>query len=102
MHTLYWSQPTAFDDYGRVFLQHLNHIPGQRFPIGTTNVQYIFADDSYNIAVCKFIIFVYTGKPTNGKQQQQQHKNKNKNKKTKNKNQKPKNKNKNKKQNKQK
>ncbi|XP_072021501.1 hyalin-like [Amphiura filiformis] len=56
---VYWTQPSATDDYGRVMLIYTSHTPGEKFPIGTTSVMYLFADDSYNIAYCNFSVVVH-------------------------------------------
>ncbi|XP_072046221.1 hyalin-like [Amphiura filiformis] len=56
---VYWTQPSATDDYGRVMLIQATHSPGERFPIKTTSVMYLFADDSYNIAYCNFSVVVH-------------------------------------------
>ncbi|XP_072044883.1 uncharacterized protein [Amphiura filiformis] len=55
---VYWTRPSTTDDYGRVMLLHATHTPGERFPIGTTSVMYLFADDSYNVAYCNFSVVV--------------------------------------------
>ena len=61
MTSVYWSQPTAVDDNKRVMLLHATHLPGESFPVGVSSVEYIFADDSYNMAVCQFSVIVNEG-----------------------------------------
>ncbi|XP_072045208.1 hyalin-like [Amphiura filiformis] len=56
---VYWTQPSATDDNGRVTLIHATHTPGEWFPIETTLVTYLFADDSYNVAYCNFSVVVH-------------------------------------------
>ncbi len=52
-----WIEPTATDNSGipPVFTQ--SHQPGDRFPIGTTQVTYTFSDTAGNEARCIFSIF---------------------------------------------
>ncbi|XP_072021026.1 uncharacterized protein [Amphiura filiformis] len=57
-----WTKPSASDNYGRVMLVDFTHTPGQTFPDGSTQVIYMFADDSYNVATCKFSVVVKTDK----------------------------------------
>ncbi|XP_072021512.1 hyalin-like [Amphiura filiformis] len=56
---VYWTQPSATDDYGRVMLIYTSHTPGEKFQIGTTSMMYLFADDSYNVAYCNFSVVVH-------------------------------------------
>ncbi|XP_072046222.1 hyalin-like [Amphiura filiformis] len=51
---VYWTEPYAFDDNGRVMLVYSSHASGDKFPIGSTTVIYVFAGDSYNTAQCNF------------------------------------------------
>ena len=62
MISVSWEIPSASDDRGRVILLYSSHVPGQGFPVGLTNVTYIYADDSYNIAYCNFSIAVEESK----------------------------------------
>ena len=60
--SVYWSQPSAIDDQDRVMLIYASHTPGERFPIGTSAVTYLFADDSFNSAYCNFSVTLKEGK----------------------------------------
>ncbi|XP_072046224.1 uncharacterized protein [Amphiura filiformis] len=53
-----WNEPTAMDDHERVMLIHNTRRPGSSFPVGSTNVVYTFADDSYNLAYCNFSVII--------------------------------------------
>ncbi|XP_072045206.1 hyalin-like [Amphiura filiformis] len=57
--SLSWTKPTASDQDGRVMLLDFTHIPGQIFSIGSTDVDYTYADDSYNVAHCRFAVVVH-------------------------------------------
>ena len=62
---VYWTEPYATDDYGRVMLIGRSHKQGDYFPLGLTSVKYTFADDSYNKALCNFSVIVEYGKHCN-------------------------------------
>ncbi|XP_072046397.1 hyalin-like [Amphiura filiformis] len=55
--TVSWSKPFAMDHSG-VILTRATHEPGQMFPIGSTDVIYIFEDESGNRARCDFTVNV--------------------------------------------
>ncbi len=59
---VYWTEPSAQDDNGRVTLISATHFQGEYFAIGSTPVIYIFADDSYNTNECSFNVNVSVGK----------------------------------------
>ena len=52
---------TAVDDNERVMLLHATHVPGESFPVGISSVEYIFVDDSHNMAFCSFSVIVEEG-----------------------------------------
>ena len=54
-----WVEPTAVDDCGGQTTFTQSHRPGDQFPVGVTQVTYIFSDSSNNQATCSFTI---TGK----------------------------------------
>ena len=51
-----WTEPTATDDSGVAPTVVSTHQPGESFPVGTTEVIYIFADQEGNDATCSFTI----------------------------------------------
>ena len=51
-----WTEPTATDDSGVAPTVVSTHRPGESFPVGTTVVTYIFADQEGNDATCSFTI----------------------------------------------
>ncbi|XP_072021134.1 hyalin-like [Amphiura filiformis] len=53
-----WTKPSVLDNYERVVFIDSTHTPGQTFLDGSTQVIYTFADDSYNMAFCKFSVHV--------------------------------------------
>ncbi|XP_072046539.1 hyalin-like [Amphiura filiformis] len=53
-----WKDPSATDASGNVTLLVKTHQPGEKFGIGTSNVMYIFADPSNNMAYCTFSVRV--------------------------------------------
>ena len=57
----FWITPTATDDSGVANLVVQTHSSGDEFPIMSTVVTYLFADESGNIAFCFFTITVETG-----------------------------------------
>ncbi|XP_071489593.1 uncharacterized protein [Diadema antillarum] len=52
-----WIEPTATDDSGSVSLTQ-TAIPGDSFPLGSTEVTYTFSDPSGNSATCSFSVVV--------------------------------------------
>lgn len=52
-----WSEPTAAVVCGQLSLKS-SHLPGERFPIGTTHIVYTASDDLKNESVCSFNIIV--------------------------------------------
>ena len=56
-----WPEPHATDNSGNVTLKRRTHVPGTRFPVGSTTVEYTFTDPSANQAVCRFDVNVNTG-----------------------------------------
>ncbi|XP_072046098.1 hyalin-like [Amphiura filiformis] len=56
-----WVEPSAIDESGKVTLLVKTHSPGDIFHAGSTNVMYIFADSSNNMAVCSFNVYVFSG-----------------------------------------
>ena len=57
--TVSWTEPTASDNSGNIPIRLKSHSPGGPFPIGVTQVGYIFLDMAGNEASCSFTI---TGK----------------------------------------
>ena len=58
-----WTEPTATDNSGgTIFLISRSHAPGSPFNIGSTQVTYIFSDESGNTANCTFTITITEGK----------------------------------------
>ncbi|XP_072046550.1 hyalin-like [Amphiura filiformis] len=55
---VFWTEPFAEDDNGRVMLISVTHSPGESFDIGSTSVIYTFADDSYNTRECRFNVTI--------------------------------------------
>ncbi|XP_030829233.1 mucin-3A isoform X32 [Strongylocentrotus purpuratus] len=56
-----WSPPTATDTSGTQFISSQTHSVGQSFPLGTTQVIYIFSDASGNDAdPCAFNVIILT------------------------------------------
>ena len=53
-----WQEPTAIDNTGEPVSGLRTNLSGERFPLGTTSIEYIFADDSRNEATCSFDITV--------------------------------------------
>ena len=54
-----WAEPTATDDCPGVPMRVQSHISGDDFPVGVTQVTFIFTDAAGNDAFCQFTI---TGK----------------------------------------
>ena len=53
-----WQEPVAIDETGDTVSGLRTHLSGEKFPLGTTRIEYIFADDSRNEATCTFDITV--------------------------------------------
>ena len=53
-----WEEPTATDDSGTNPTVTQTRQPGDNFPVGTTQVSYIFTDMSGNQAICMFAITI--------------------------------------------
>ena len=51
-----WIEPTATDDSGLPPTMVRSHQPGGSFPVGTTQVTYIFLDQAGNEATCAFSV----------------------------------------------
>ena len=60
--TVTWTEPTATDDSGAVTLASRSHTPGSFFPVGTTQVSYVFVDGAGNSASCTFSVEITQGK----------------------------------------
>lgn len=56
-----WTEPTASDASGFVSLASVNFHPGHEFPVGVTEVEYVFVDLSANRAICSFDVEVTSG-----------------------------------------
>lgn len=59
--TVSWVEPTAEVICGQLSIDR-SHIPGQRFPIGITDVVYTASDDLMNESYCRFKIIILTPK----------------------------------------
>ncbi|XP_030829219.1 mucin-3A isoform X29 [Strongylocentrotus purpuratus] len=56
---VFYTEPTASDVSGQAILESRTNMPGDSFPVGTTTVTYIFADNSGNTADdCSFTITI--------------------------------------------
>ncbi len=53
-----WIEPTATDNSGMVPTITQSHQPGDSFPVGETEVRYIFTDDIGNEALCTFLVTI--------------------------------------------
>ena len=55
-----WTPPTATDNITPEdqIITVATHTPGQQFPVGTTQVSYIFTDQANNEATCSFNVIV--------------------------------------------
>ena len=51
-----WSEPTAVDNSGSIPAVTQSHQPGDVFVVGSTEVTYVFTDQSGNEATCSFVI----------------------------------------------
>ena len=59
--TVFWDEPTAFDESGNVELLYKSHKGGDTFSRGSTLVTYMFTDSTGNLAVCTFEVTVTSG-----------------------------------------
>ncbi|XP_072051694.1 uncharacterized protein [Amphiura filiformis] len=59
--TATWTEPTATDNTGSNPTATSTHLPGTRFPVGTTRVTYTFTDTSRNAVTCSFNVVVNSG-----------------------------------------
>ena len=57
-----WQQPIATDNSGMVNLQSQSHQSGEAFPVGMTQVTYIFINPSGKTATCTFMVTITEGK----------------------------------------
>ena len=56
---VFYTEPTASDISGQANLVSRTNVPGDSFPVGTSTVTYVFADNSGNSAdACSFTITV--------------------------------------------
>ena len=53
-----WPEPTATDNSGEIPTVTRSHVPGDRFPVGATEITYEFRDRSGNTATCIFTITI--------------------------------------------
>ena len=51
-----WTEPTAIDNAGGETTVLKSHEPGTSFPVGTTQVSYLFRDQNGNEATCSFAV----------------------------------------------
>ena len=51
-----WTEPTAIDNTGGQTTVLKSHEPGTTFPVGTTEVFYLFMDQNGNEATCSFAV----------------------------------------------
>ena len=51
-----WVEPTAVDDSGIMPTVVMSHSSGSSFPVGVTQVTYIFTDAAGNEALCQFTV----------------------------------------------
>ncbi len=56
--TVTWIEPTVIDNSGMAPTVRISHSPGSNFPVGTTDILYIFSDMAGNEAVCSFSVTV--------------------------------------------
>ncbi len=61
--TVGWTIPIVVDSCGVAFITYASHTPGSTFPVGTTTVEYIAADNSGNTTDCTFDITVVDNEP---------------------------------------
>ena len=59
--TVIFDEPTATDNSGTVTLASRTHTPGDFFPIGNTEVTYVFEDSAGNSASYTFTVNVREG-----------------------------------------
>ena len=53
-----WNEPTATDNSGMIPTVTQSHLPGDSFPVGTTQVTYTFTDMAGNQATCSFSLTI--------------------------------------------
>ncbi len=53
-----WVEPTATDNSGIIPTVTQSHHPGDRFPVGITQVTYVFTDAAGNQATCMFTVTI--------------------------------------------
>ena len=53
-----WTEPTAIDNSGLQPTITQSHVPGESFPLGSSQVSYIFKDQAGNQAMCLFMITI--------------------------------------------
>ena len=51
-----WREPTAIDDSNTQPVVEKSHQPGALFPVGDTEVSYVFSDSAGNQAECAFTV----------------------------------------------
>jgi len=61
--TVGWTVPIVIDSCGVAFITYASFTPGSTFPVGTTTVEYIAADNSGNTSGCSFDITVTDMEP---------------------------------------
>ena len=59
--TVVFDEPSATDNSGTVILDSRTHSPGDFFPIGNTDVTYVFVDSAGNSASYTFTVNVREG-----------------------------------------
>ncbi len=58
-----WIEPSAVDIRGNIIYQEATHRSGDMFSVdSSSDVSYIFVDDSENAAYCNFTVLVFVGK----------------------------------------
>ena len=56
-----WPEPSSTDNSGTSTMTSRSHTPNSFFPVGVTEVTYIFSDPSSNTADCMFTITIREG-----------------------------------------
>ncbi|KAJ8039919.1 Hyalin [Holothuria leucospilota] len=57
-YEVFWRTPTAADDLNLPIAVSSSHSNRDRFPIGSTDVTYIFTDVVGNVATCRFEVYI--------------------------------------------
>lgn len=57
-YEVFWRTPTATDDLNLPIAVSSSHSNRDRFPIGSTDVTYIFTDVVGNVATCRFEVYI--------------------------------------------